>query len=187
MRSWIREEAAMAAITFNTALHAAARLQAALSATREKIDAFVSYQMRVATAEVERPDLLLCASTNPNATRDRNDDLARTRPGDEPADIATQFQPLDTGIVSDAIPAFFIGRNKDGFWVARDGKGRIGGLFLFESGALSFARRNSPPIGCATIYPSGEIELDLRNMGNPIVARLASLKRVAMRVLQRMA
>ena len=30
---------------------------------------------------------------------------------------------LDASIVSDAIPAFFIGRNKDGFWVARDAKG----------------------------------------------------------------
>ena len=48
-----------------------------------------------------------------------------------------QFQPLDPGIVNEAIPAFFIGRNKEGFWVARDGKGRIGGIFLLENSALS--------------------------------------------------
>ncbi|MBX9646109.1 MAG: hypothetical protein K2X57_03515 [Xanthobacteraceae bacterium] len=61
-----------------------------------------------------------------------------------------------------------------------------GGLFLSESGALSFARRNSQPIRCATIYPSETIELDLKNMGNPLVARLAPLKRLAKRVRQRL-
>jgi hypothetical protein len=58
------------------------------------------------------------------------------RSGILPTFIA-QFQPLDPGIVNEAIPAFFIGRNKEGFWVARDGKGRIGGIFLLENSALS--------------------------------------------------
>jgi hypothetical protein len=105
----------------------------------------------------------------------------------EPATLDAQFLPLDPGCVSDAIPAFFIGRNKDGFWVARDARGRIGGLFLSESGALSFARSNSDSSGCATIYPTETLELDLRNMGNPLVTRLGSLKRLAMRTWQRMA
>lgn len=105
----------------------------------------------------------------------------------EPVTASDPFLQLDPDAVSDAIPAFFIGRNREGFWVARDAKGRIGGLFLFEAGALSFARRNSAPAGCATIYPAEAFELDLRNMGNPLVAHLGSLKRLAMRARQRMA
>jgi hypothetical protein len=60
---------------------------------------------------------------------------------EESTRFTTPFQPLDPSIVSEAIPVFFIGRNKEGIWVARDVKGKIGGLFLFESSALSFARR----------------------------------------------
>jgi hypothetical protein len=105
----------------------------------------------------------------------------------ETAAVAAPFQPLNSGIVSEAIPQFFIGRNKEGFWVARDAKGKSGGLFLFENSALSFARRNSQPAGCATIYPSGRVELDLENMGNPLVAQLRPLKRLAMLARRRMA
>ncbi len=96
--------------------------------------------------------------------------------------VTAQFQPLDPGIVNDAIPAFFIGRNKEGFWVARDVNGQIGGIFLLESSALSFARRNSRSAGCATIFPSRMFELDLENNGNRLVAHLASLMRLAMRL-----
>ena len=102
-------------------------------------------------------------------------------PPGEPATVTAQFQPLDPGIVNDAIPAFFIGRNKEGFWVARDAKGRIGGIFLLENSALSFARRNSWPAGCATIFPSERFELDLENNGNPLVAHLGPLIHLAMR------
>jgi hypothetical protein len=52
----------------------------------------------------------------------------------DPATLGAPFLPLDPGAVSDAIPAFFIGRNREGFWVARESRGRIGGLFLFETG-----------------------------------------------------
>ena len=103
------------------------------------------------------------------------------------ADPGAQFLPLDPGCVSDAIPAFFIGRNKDGFWVARDARGRIGGLFLLKSGALSFAKSHSESSGCAMIYPAEAFELDLKNMGNPLVARIGSLKRLAMRARKRVA
>jgi hypothetical protein len=41
------------------------------------------------------------------------------------------------------------------------------------------------PAGCATIFPSGRFELDLENSGNPLVARLGSLKRLTMRLWQR--
>jgi hypothetical protein len=101
--------------------------------------------------------------------------------------MTVRFPPLDPDIVSEAIPAFFIGRNADGFWVARDAKGKSGGLFLFENSALSFAKRSGRPRGCATIYPSERFELDLDNMGNPLVAQLGSLKRLAMLARRRLA
>ncbi len=97
-------------------------------------------------------------------------------PPTESATVIAQFQPLDPAVVNEAIPAFFIGRNKQGFWVARDAKGRIGGIFLLENSALSFAKRNSRPAGCATIFPSERIELEL-----------GSLIHVAMRFRRRMA
>jgi hypothetical protein len=154
----------MAAIAFNTARRAAERLEAVLTAVGERFDVFVSYQMRQAAAEAEP---------------------ARTPPDDEPAGTATPFRPLDAGIVSDAIPAFFIGRNRDGFWVARDAKGRTGGLFLLKASAVSFARTRSGPTGCATIFPADRFELDLENSGNPLVPYLRTLIRLALHLQQR--
>jgi hypothetical protein len=116
----------------------------------------------------------------------RNGERSGVLPTNSPTVIA-QFQPLDPGIVNEAIPAFFIGRNKEGFWVARDAKGRIGGIFLLENSALSFARRNSRPAGCATIFPSERFELDLENKGNPLAAQLGSLIHLATRFRERMA
>jgi hypothetical protein len=100
---------------------------------------------------------------------------------------AAPFQPLDPGIVSVGIPAFFIGRNKEGFWVARDVNGQIGGIFLLENSAVSFARRHSRQPGCATIFPSEPIELDLENNGNPIAEYLGSLRRFATHIHRQMA
>ena len=96
----------------------------------------------------------------------------------EPATVTAQFRPLDPGIVNEAIPAFFIGRNQEGFWVARDVNGRIGGIFLLEDSAVSFARRQSGPAACATIFPSERFELDLENSGNPLVTQLGPLMRL---------
>jgi hypothetical protein len=96
------------------------------------------------------------------------------------------FQPLDPSVVNAAIPAFFIGRDMDGFWLARDVKGKTGGIFLFESSALSFARRNSRPSGCATIFPSERFELDVENQGNPLIVYLRPFMRLATHGLHRM-
>ena len=112
---------------------------------------------------------------------------SRTLPPDQHASVTAPFQPLDPGIVNETIPAFFIGRNRQGFWLARDAKGKIGGIFLFESSALSFARRNSGPAGCATIFPSERIELDLENQGNPLVVVLGPLIHLATRGRQLLA
>jgi hypothetical protein len=84
-----------------------------------------------------------------------------------------RFQPLDPDIVAESIPAFFIGRNKAGFWVARESHGRIGGLFLFKSSARDFAKTASEPSHCALIFPSETFELDIENRGNPFIAQLA--------------
>jgi hypothetical protein len=103
------------------------------------------------------------------------------------ATVTAPFQPLDPGIVNEAIPAFFIGRNKEGFWVARDVNGQIGGIFVLQNSALSFARRHSEPNGCATIYPSERFELDLENRGNRLAARFGSWMRLAIRLWRRVA
>jgi hypothetical protein len=126
-------------------------------------------------------DHLWCEPNHSAGTIKPEGERARTLPTEEPAKLTTKFQPLDPGIVNAAIPAFFIGRNKEGFWVARDVNGQIGGIFLLEHSALSFARQHSRPTGCATIFPSERFELDLENNGNPLVAQLGWLKRLAMR------
>lgn len=113
---------------------------------------------------------------------ERQSGRAGILPAEEAAVIAGPFQPPDTGVISDAIPAFFVGRNRQGFWVARDVKGKIGGIFLFENSALAFAKQNSQPEGCAIISPSGRIELDLENNGNPLVAQFGSLLRLRQRM-----
>ncbi len=103
---------------------------------------------------------------------------SRRRRG-EPETSPLRFEPLDPGIVSETIPAFFIGRNKGGFWVAREAKGRIGGLFLLKRSAIAFAHAQGGPAGCATIFPSERFELDLKNEGNPLAGPLAPLLRLA--------
>jgi hypothetical protein len=102
-------------------------------------------------------------------------------------EVTAEFRPLDAAIVSEAIPAFFIGRNKQGFWVARDARGKIGGIFLLESSALSFARKSCRPEGCATIFLSERFELDLENSGNPLVRYLAPWIALARRARQQTA
>lgn len=128
------------------------------------------------------PDLSPRAPKNSSAALSRERPHGGCPPAEAPATVTAQFRSLDPGIVSDAIPAFFIGRNKEGSWVARDANGRIGGVFLLESSALSFARRNSRSTGCATIFPSETIELDLENRGNPFVTHLAGLRHLATRL-----
>src|SRR3982074_2832020 len=92
LKRWIREEAAMAAITFNAADDAAGRLGTMLVAMRETIGALVSYRMRLTAAEIEQS----------------RRDSARTPPGGEPAGVDTPFQPLHAGLARDRIPVCFI-------------------------------------------------------------------------------
>jgi hypothetical protein len=93
------------------------------------------------------------------------------------ADAAITNFPLrpNSGVLSESIPLFFIGRNALGFWVAREAEARTGGVFLFKRSALRFANMNSAPAGCATMFLKERLELDVENKGNPVTARLLGL------------
>jgi hypothetical protein len=103
-----------------------------------------------------------------------------------PASVTRLPQRPDPSILSDAIPLFFIGRNRDGFWVARDADARVGGIFVLKQSALQFADKNAPPVGCAKMFLSERFELDIENKGNPLVARLGAAKRVLTRLARRL-
>jgi hypothetical protein len=83
----------------------------------------------------------------------------------------------DPSLLSEAIPLFYIFRNGDGFWVARDCDERVGGIFLRKRSALQFANRSAQPTGCATILLSDRFELGIENSGNPFIAHFAAAKR----------
>jgi hypothetical protein len=93
--------------------------------------------------------------------------------------IRGQIVPLPRGpnrtFFSDSIPLFFIGRNKSGFWVAREAEGRSGGLFLFRQSAARFARKKSSPPGCAIMVVERPIELDLPNQGNRLIEPIGTI------------
>ncbi|MGY3235434.1 hypothetical protein ACVMAJ_002324 [Bradyrhizobium sp. USDA 4448] len=95
---------------------------------------------------------------------------------------AAELTPLDPDVVSAAIPAFFIGRNKVGLWVAREARGRIGGLFLFKSSAVDFANRQSAPARCALVFPAETFELDIENRGNPLIVLAERARRLLARL-----
>lgn len=93
----------------------------------------------------------------------------------------SSFQRPGPEVLSRVIPVVFIGRNRDGFWVARDAEGKFGGLFWRKGAALRFAKENVGPAGCAAVFPQACFELDLDNSGNPLLGRLESAKHLLMR------
>lgn len=133
--------------------------------------------------QLTSPDHLLQPSKMSAAAITRDHPLA----GDRPAPVSDPFQPLDPEILSETIPTFFIGRNRQGFWVARDVKGQFGGIFVLKSSALAFARRTSWPDACATVFQPERIELDLENNGNRLIPYLEPFMRMARLTLQRLA
>jgi hypothetical protein len=82
-------------------------------------------------------------------------------------------RPDDT-VLSNSIPLFFIGRNQNGFWVARESAGRCGGLFLFRWSAARYARKNGLAGGGATMLVEHSIELDLPNQGSRFAELIAT-------------
>ncbi len=89
----------------------------------------------------------------------------------------------DATVLNETIPLFFIGRNKNGLWVAREAGGQTGGIFLFRESALRFAGQYSLPGGCATMFLSENFELDVDNCGNPLVALLYAALAVVARFI----
>ena len=86
------------------------------------------------------------------------------------------------GALSEQIPLFFIGRDEDGFWLARHADLPIGGLFLRQRAAVKFAERSSAPTPCATMILSEPHTLDTENRGNRLAAQLRPAMRIARRV-----
>ena len=102
------------------------------------------------------------------------------RPAAQPSRMAELPRRPDSGVLSKSIPLFFIARNRISLWVAREAEGRTGGIFLFKTSALRFAKRNSAPRGCATMFLAERLELDVENRGNRLMGWIgAALKAVA--------
>jgi hypothetical protein len=80
----------------------------------------------------------------------------------------------DRTVLNDSIPLFFIGRDRNGFWVARESEGRSGGSFIFKRSATRFALKQSAPQGCATMFVEHTVELDVSNQGNQVVESIAT-------------
>jgi hypothetical protein len=89
----------------------------------------------------------------------------------------------DGRVFNGVIPLYFIGRNKNGFWIAREARGRSGGMFLLRRSALRFAQLASAPHGCATMFLAKSFELDTRNAGNPVVGWLDAALRLVSRFI----
>lgn len=87
-------------------------------------------------------------------------------------------QRPDYRVLSEKIPAFFVGRNHDGFWVARGAEAEAGGIFLLQRSAQRFARDVSWPTSCAVILLPDRLELDIENKGNRLIKCFALLKRL---------
>jgi hypothetical protein len=86
-------------------------------------------------------------------------------------------QRPDASVINETIPLFYIGRNKAGRWVAREAHGRSGGLFLFRRSALRFAREESEPVGCAMMFLSDPLELDVASQPDRTVLPFAAPRR----------
>jgi hypothetical protein len=80
-------------------------------------------------------------------------------------------------LLNEVIPVFFIGKNPEGFWVARNADGSSGGLFLFKGSALRFTRNAPLPIPPATMLVSKRFELDIANQGNRYADELIAVRR----------
>jgi len=105
----------------------------------------------------------------------------------EPQAAGSQIRHLprrpDAATLCKAIPFFYVGQNRHGFWVARESEGKIGGLVLRKRLALRFARKFSKPQGCATMFLDEPFELDVENQGGRLTALLAAAMEITARRL----
>jgi hypothetical protein len=89
----------------------------------------------------------------------------------------------DASALSEAIPLFYIGRNKNGLWVVREAAGGSGGQFLFKQSAARFARRQSEPAGCAMMFLAEPFELDVENRGGRVAGLLVAAYTIVTRLI----
>src|SRR5580704_16603114 len=87
----------------------------------------------------------------------------------------------DASALSEAIPLFYIGRNKSGLWVVREAAAGSGGLFFLKQSAARFARGQSEPNGCAMMFVAEPFELDVDNQGSRFAGLLAAASEVVAR------
>jgi hypothetical protein len=64
-------------------------------------------------------------------------------------------------VPNETIPMLLIGQNRAGSGVVRDSEGYSRGVFPFPAWALRFARRGCAPGGCALMFATEALELDL--------------------------
>ena len=146
-------------------------MKRALRHCRATMDAFVSNRMQNAVSQAGYVDA--------KGSRGGEHESVGAATPDHHKTPGVELKPLDENVLNPAIPAFFIGRNKAGLWVARESTGQLGGLFLLKKSALAFARAKSGSAQCAFVFPSERFELDLENKGNPFARHLESLLQVA--------
>ncbi len=125
------------------------------------------------------------------ASRAAADNASAPRLFREPGSVGAQMCRLpwrpDAATFNAAIPFFYIGRNRHGFWVAREAQGRVGGLFMRQRSALRFARTFSEPLGCATMLLNEPLELDVDNGGSRTATLLTSTLEIVARRLPTLA
>jgi hypothetical protein len=84
----------------------------------EMLDAFVSSRMQQAVSAAEH--------VRPQPLEDPHGSRFDVPPSDHAGAPAVRFGPSDPNVISDSIPAFFIGRSLDGLWVAREARSEVG-------------------------------------------------------------
>jgi hypothetical protein len=87
----------------------------------------------------------------------------------------------DLTVLSETIPLFYIARNNCGFWVAREADGGCGGVFVSRRAAIRFARHKSATAGCAMMFLTESLELDVENEGSRLVEPLTAIMDFAAR------
>ena len=84
-------------------------------------------------------------------------------------------QRPDGTILNETIPLFFVARDKDGFWIARNADVAIGGKFFLKYSALRFAGYYN---ASAIMMLTEVYSLDTRNTGNRFARQLRPTRRL---------
>ena len=83
--------------------------------------------------------------------------------------------------LSEAIRLFFIARDSNGFWIAREANGALGGRFLLRHSAYRFAQTTSRPNGSATMLLKSRHDLDVPDQGSQFASLVASVAQLLRR------